>query len=101
MPRSDLQSRDSRPAPAHGKVTQVYARAVGRVEERPQTRRPERRRQSQIAKSIQQIRKAFVTALARSGGDPQNRAGAAAQSRDHRSAAPAFAREDLRARRKL
>ena len=61
VPGGDMQSGDAGVAPARGEIIRVHARAVGRIEERRETRGAERSRDSGLCQSLQQIGVALVT----------------------------------------
>ena len=99
VPGGDVQGGDPGLAPAGGKVVHVHARAVGGIEEGPQTVGAEGRVHAEIGESVQQIRKALAATLAGRRGHPEDGAGAALQAGRHGGAGPAFGGKHLRAGR--
>ncbi len=99
MPRRHVQRGNTGLPPPRGEIIHVHPRPVSRIEEGPQTRRPERRLETQDRSAPK-----ADTESARSHARPEAPPPTAprrpsSQSRHQRSAVPALLREHLSARR--
>ncbi len=93
VPGGDLKRGDAGAPPAPGKILDVRAAAVGRIEEGPQPARRQRRIETQVAQSVQQVGQPLVPVRTGRRCDPEDGPGTALDSGQERRFLPALARK--------
>src|SRR5262249_49186639 len=101
VPRGDVETRDPCFAPLRRQIVQIHPAPISAIEECPEPVGPEGRFQAQIRQCVEEIRKAFVSALARRSSNPENCPATALQPGAHRRAVPALLGEYPRALRQI